>query len=283
MSGGGWDRTEQTLYVQFNGTEVSIATDVPAVADYVKSSHGFMLVSAPERIVGTIEVFETERGFSYRSRGELDFEGEVSRLFDLLSRDIFDAFRLAHENLIWLHAGAVQSEEGEALLIVGPSAQGKSTLATGLAGLGWRYMSDETAPVDLLSDQVFAYPRTPVRRLNPGRSVSITEGLELMREHCELTRTQVHLAPARVGSIVFPAFEFDAAAAMTSVSPGDAAIGLIRNCIGFPRDRALAVKRFGEMCSSRPAYRLTYGDGAEAAALLDKSLGTNAFLDAQCP
>lgn len=77
-------------------------------------------------------------------------------------------------DLFFLHAAAAELG-GRANLLVAESGGGKSTTLWGLLHHRWNYMSDELAPIDLESMQVFAYPRAlsvkqrpPIYRLPEG-------------------------------------------------------------------------------------------------------------------
>ena len=59
-----------------------------------------------------------------------------------------------------LHAGAVVDARGEALLIAGPSGFGKTSLTLELLCRGLGFLSDDYAPIDLLTGKVQPYPRT---------------------------------------------------------------------------------------------------------------------------
>jgi HprK-related kinase A len=57
-----------------------------------------------------------------------------------------------------LHASSVE-KDGRVLVMTGESGSGKSTLAAQLGERGWRLMGDEFALLDLVTGQIFAFPR----------------------------------------------------------------------------------------------------------------------------
>ena len=59
-----------------------------------------------------------------------------------------------------LHAGAVVTPGGAALLIAGPSGFGKTSLTLELLVRGLGFLSDDYAPIDLATGSVHPYPRT---------------------------------------------------------------------------------------------------------------------------
>jgi hypothetical protein len=60
-------------------------------------------------------------------------------------------------DLLMLHAAAVADERGHAVLLVGPSGMGKTTVARTL-GCRWRYVTDEACAIDS-GGQLLAYPK----------------------------------------------------------------------------------------------------------------------------
>ncbi len=77
-----------------------------------------------------------------------------SYLFSLLHAHLWDARR----DVLPLHSAAVE-REGVGLLLPAASGRGKTTLALELAARGYRYLSDEFAPICLATGQVLPYPR----------------------------------------------------------------------------------------------------------------------------
>jgi hypothetical protein len=228
-----------------------------------------MIVETGDRVVGCLEVLRSDRGYVFQGTDRLDFSGEANLLFDLLARDILDQFMRAHTDLLWVHAGVVE-DQGRAVIIVGPSSQGKSTLATKLVELGWGYLSDEMAPIRMTTAEVLPYARTPVPRLSPGHRVADEETSGLPREIYGLTADQVRQSATAVGLIVFARFSYGSATGLAVVTPGEASLEVIRNCMSFPEHRVAAVEKAAGLCRSIPAYRLDYGDGREAARSLHR-------------
>ena len=263
------NRGVSSSYVQFNETQILVRTDVEEIADYIVQSHKAMIVPAGDRVVGRVDVLHSERGYLYQGTGRLDFAGEPHLLFGLLTREILSGFMRAHSDVLWVHAAVVAYRE-RAVLIVGPPTQGKSTLATRLVALGWDYLSDETAPIRMTTDEVLPYPRTPVRRLNPGREVANHESTELEREVIELRAHQIRRSPSTIGLMVFPSFSFGSPPKLESLKPGDACIELIRNCMNLPENRSMGVAKAATLCRSISGHSLIYGDGDEAAGLLQR-------------
>jgi hypothetical protein len=80
--------------------------------------------------------------------------GEFLYLFD---KDLTIELQRRRADLYFIHA-AVVARGGTALVLTAPSGSGKSTLTCALLTHGFRYLSDELAPIDLSSMRVHAYP-----------------------------------------------------------------------------------------------------------------------------
>lgn len=76
------------------------------------------------------------------------------------------AIQRRRHDLYFLHAAALEWAE-KAILLVAPSGGGKSTTTWGLLHHGFGYLSDELAPIDLRSLQVYAYPRALCLKRQP--------------------------------------------------------------------------------------------------------------------
>lgn len=70
------------------------------------------------------------------------------------------------QDLLFLHAAALEQDRRAALLVA-PSGSGKSTTAWGLINNGFRYLSDEMAPIALATLQVHPYPHALCLKWEP--------------------------------------------------------------------------------------------------------------------
>lgn len=92
-----------------------------------------------------------------RSDDELNISAaSLGELVYALEGDIVVQLQLRRPDLLFLHA-AVISNERSACLLTGPSGAGKSTICWGLLHHGFRYSSDELAPIRLADMTVHPY------------------------------------------------------------------------------------------------------------------------------
>lgn len=174
----------------------------------------------------------------------------------------------ARPDLLWIHAAAVE-RSGMALLLVGSSGQGKSTLSTRLCEKGWRLMSDDSAPIRMNSNEVLPFPQAPHRRKAFERQMRVDELGIFDKEEVMVSPDSLCRDSATVKVIVFPSFNYRGAADLSLLSLGEAALDLLRNSMNFVDHKEEAVERASRLARDVPMYRLSCGDWQSAARLLE--------------
>jgi hypothetical protein len=254
-----------TLYIQFDGQQLTFRTNVEKVADFVAKTFRHMLVSESTIPAGSLEFFRTSAGYSLKTADVFEFpEIELAELVPLVKDEVRLQFMRARPDLLWMHAGVV--EHDGAVLIAGKSGQGKSTMTTRLCEYGWHFLSDDVAPVRMSADRVIPFPQAPVRRLHPGREVSSDELGTLAREAIDLNPEMISRDEAEIRCIVFIEYDAGSRATLKRLDQGTAAMEILRNATNFFDHRAAAVERAVRLVSRAPMYRLQYGSADEAAA-----------------
>jgi hypothetical protein len=170
-----------------------------------------------------------------------------------------------------MHAAAIARDDG-AVLIVGPSGMGKSTLSTLLCERGWRFMGDDIAPVRMSSDDVLPFPVAPYRRIGIGRKLPPLELGTLKKELVVLSPDAIQTESVSIKAIVFPAYRGRSRPKLTRLPLGTAAFELLRSYANFIDHGASAVARASALAVSVPAFQLVYTDGRAAAEVLDAVL-----------
>lgn len=257
------------LYVEFDGSQLTIRTNAADVHDFFLRTYEHMLVASPVAPVGTLEVARTKRGYRILNAEEAPRRFErLESMVPQFREEVRLKFIRSRSDLLWLHAGAVE-RDGRAMLLSGPSAQGKSTLTTLLCERGWRLMSDDFAPIQSGSDFVLPFPQSPTRRIYPGRQVEPSEMGSLEREAVRVAPERLRREAAPIGRIVFVAFCNGAESLVERLSPGNAALELLRNSSNFDDDKAEASHRAAGIARTVPAYSLKYGNPTDAVDRLD--------------
>jgi hypothetical protein len=102
-----------------------------------------------------------ERRESLRTK----IDGEFLHLFE---KEITVQLQELRRDLYFIHSAALEYQ-GKACMLIGPSKSGKSTTTWALLHQGFRYLSDELAPVNPETLHVHPYPRAIwLRRASPG-------------------------------------------------------------------------------------------------------------------
>ena len=259
------------LFIEFDGEQLAVITDDPEIHEFLTESFAAMLVSSQHRGLGRLEFMRSPTGYSVRGGRGTDYVDPVQYLFELVKDEILYCFTTARTDLMWVHAGGVE-RDGKAILFAGPSGNGKSTMVTLLCERGWRFLSDDIAPIRMNADEVLPFPQAPRRRVHPGESLAPKNIGILLRESVAIDPVQIQRGATPIGGIVFPVFQASAVAGLERVPAGDAALKLIRDCTNFADHKAAAVSRAVELARTIPVYGLTYSTGPDAQSLLDLRL-----------
>ncbi len=263
------------VYVSFEGTLVSVASSIPDVTSWVSFCFRAMLADrtngrAP---ASSLEVVRTGSGFALNRDGQTLLEAET--LVPVLQRTRHEVIQAHVDNrreLLWLHAGAVASEAG-AVLLIGPTGSGKSSLTARLVETGWFYLSDDIAPLHPETFAVHPYPLTPFTREHTGEPLG-PDGI------ASLDKVTVNIAPDRyarepspVRALVFPVYDPDHPG-IVPVTPGPASLRLLAQGINTRDLGEAAVRTAAGVNRENPAFELHYADPTRAVTDLLEHLGT---------
>lgn len=258
----------EELYIEFDGQQLTFATDVPEVSGYLERTYSAMLVPSATESVGRVDLLRRGNGFVLKGKKEVDYAAPLERVFESIKQEVLLQFILARQDLMWIHAGAVQAGE-KALLFAGPSGNGKSTMVTALSERGWKFLSDDIAPIRMDANEVLPFPQTPRRRIHPRRELPLEAIGILDREAVLIEPERIQRRAVAIGAIIFPVYRGGASAELERVAAGEAAFKLIRDCTNFADHKAAAVGRAVEMARTIPIYGLNFSNGPSAASLLD--------------
>jgi len=261
-------RLHSELHINFDGSQLTIHTNVSEVEEFVASTYASMLVPRVTSSAGRIRVHNVNEGFFFCGTESFLVQGAASSLLDYLRRQIHLHFVRSRPDLLWLHAAALE-RDGGSLVLAGPSGHGKSTLSTLLCERGWKLMSDEAAPVNMALNEVHPFPQRPMRRLPSDSILSTRQIYTLRRESVDIRPEAIRRQPTPIRMVVFPSFRGNAGAELTRRVPGQMAFDLLRNCTNRSDHGARAVEWVSRISSFLPGYALAFGDAAEAVQLLD--------------
>ncbi|MEO1542770.1 MAG: hypothetical protein AAFR75_01955 [Pseudomonadota bacterium] len=170
-----------------------------------------------------------------------------------------------------MHGSAV-SNGGGAMLIMGDSGRGKSTLAQGLVAAGCGYVSDDHLPLHVGGGSVLSFP---TRSAVKPRAMRLAEIKRLTRRYGTSSRARdgvTYLSiPAvaepgeevPVSALVFPQYKKGASLALTRLTPqeafGESIIAGARPARINPQIGPLA-----RLCGNVPAFRLDFGASTQS-------------------
>jgi hypothetical protein len=200
-------------------------------------------------------------------------EDESDVITHLLWRITDDTVMLA-EGYLLIHAGAVVTPAGDAVLILGEAGSGKTTLVAALVQDGFGYLSDEAGAVELGSAIVHPWARPlgftvgarALPRFAPLFATTIADEAEGDKAHIKVERIRpgAIAAPSRVRHVIDHAFT---PGAQTRVEPLTRATAVARMGSAAPRlkvegERGLST--LVELIRGAEAHTILSGDLDEA-------------------
>ena len=148
-------RAMDELYVEFDGQQVTFATDVPEMRDYLARTLPMDARGAETAATSGVSRPACRPAWVFlrcvARRSSTTKERFLLSTSSSSMSCLVQFIRERQDLPLWLHAAAVE-RNGKALLVAGPSGQGKSTLSTRLCEKGWNFMSDDIAPVRMSSN-----------------------------------------------------------------------------------------------------------------------------------
>ncbi len=261
-------------HVDFDGNQVSVSSDIPRVLDYIRGIFCEMLVSSAQSKAAEIKVERRNDEYLIQGDDVRSFPvAQESLMLEVLREEINTIFMRTRRDLFWIHAASVE-RNGTALVLAGPSGQGKSTLSTHLCNAGWRFMSDDITPMSMSANVVFPYLQLPRRRVYPGETINQNLLHTLEREEVAIDAMRTERKAATIAAIVFITFRGGAPAELRPVSRGDCAMLLLKSTSNFFDLGADGVTRAAGVARHLPAFSLQYGSAQDAVAILNNSFAT---------
>ena len=270
------------IELQVLGQPVRILTDDPSVTETLSACYSAFLQPLQDSSGSPIELKIHKRPAKFEwsvAHGDVtDACNDLADLIYFVEKMMTIELQRRRSELFFLHAAALTAN-GRCVIIAGESGAGKSTLCWDLCHAGFKYMSDELAPVNLDTLQVEAYPHAICLK-------RIAEHMPPLPNETVRTEATMHIpvdvipggvdrGPADIDSIIF-----------LQNSDGDAPSGLVE----MPRSQAaayfyanglnqLAHERDGlraaaDFAGARPCFKLARGNLRDMRHELMRHLGT---------
>jgi len=266
-----------SLSFDFFGVEVEIATADPGCRKLLSGDFGFFETRRKNPVLryvvcntsdGTFEIVrDTQSSLSASDDGDFLFQ---------LEKEITIEVQKRRPDLYFLHA-AVLDYNDVGLLLVANSGGGKSTTTWALSHHGFRYLSDELAPIDLRTLEVLPYSHALSLKRDPPSPYG------LPNETIRTSRT-VHVpvsalpggskgVPTCLGAIFFVSYRPDLKSLYTKpISRTEAAARLFANALNplaHPGEGLDGVLEIAARCSS---FELATNNLALTCALVKQTM-----------
>ena len=199
---------------------------------------------------------------------------ETGELLYLLEKDLTIELQKLRRDLYFLHAGALVWR-GTAVLVVGASGAGKSTLTWALCHHGFRYLSDELAPIELGDLRVHGYPHALCLKAAPPEPYALPASTveTAFTLHVPADELPAGVA-APVQAIFFLGSDVSAPdePAVRSLSAAEAGARLLANALNPLAHAADGLDPALAIAQRVRRFELRRGDLARTCALVERTL-----------
>jgi hypothetical protein len=262
-----------TVRIIFADREIVVRSADRFLLAEIERVFALMSVSVPVGVLtGELEISREDGEYTVRDgRG---VPARTTNLLDAVRRVHYSAMQRlieARSDIHWFHAGVV-SKAGRALLCAGPRGSGKSTLVTALCARGWKYLSDEVAPLDPEGDRVLPFPQWPALREHPGQEMPPGWLRAAPKRMVPLIPDGVCGDAMPLAAIVHLSYRAGCGALLSECSPVATARYLLEQSWNGSDDREATVAYACRVASRFPGFELSFSDGRAAAAAVDLSL-----------
>jgi hypothetical protein len=198
---------------------------------------------------------------------------------EMLELALGRVLEVSYPSARWLamfHAGVV-ADDHHAIVLPGASGNGKSTLTAALVHTGFRYLSDDVAPLDGRTLHVMPVPFAVSLKQGSWQVVApwfpdlervptLSDGRR-ERRYLDMSTRGNAGAGAPVRALVFPEHRSSGPTRMERIRPGEALGSLLQAGGWLSLDREDLSGTLGWLMTT-PAYTLTFSSADEACALV---------------
>lgn len=198
---------------------------------------------------------------------------DLSQLLYVVDKTLTVALQLRRPDLFFLHAAAVGTADG-CILLIGESGAGKSTLCWAMCEAGFRYLSDELAPVNLDSMEVEPYPKAvSLKRLaehSPALPNSAIDAVATIHVPANSLEGDVAGAPLPLGNLVFLSPQANAETpVLAEISCSEAAARLYANGLNQLAHEGDGLKAAASIAKAARSFVLQRAELPRMLAVLD--------------
>ncbi len=269
--------------IQFADNAIKIKLDSPSLQKVI-DVHFAGCMGIDENVIAEYQIIAGGEGkFSILQDGK-PCQSDLTQeqvLFQLMQDGLLQLNGASKTKLIF-HAAAL-AHQGQAVILCGKSASGKSSLAAWLTALGLQYMTDEVISLPLETETISGFCRPIV--LKSGSAFIWKRWLkdESSDRFLRFNDGSVWIAPTLLNPngiqptavprlIIFPRYERDTDFQAERLTPAGTLFHLLQHLVNarnFPDYGMAATSR---MASRGVAYRLTYSDIEMASEWIQKTI-----------
>jgi hypothetical protein len=190
-------------------------------------------------------------------------------------KDMTIQLQKLRRELYFLHAAALEFA-GRSFLLVAASGGGKSTTAWGLLHQGFRYLSDELAPVSLESMEVQPYPHAICLKKEPPKPYFLPDRTvytsKTMHVPTKFLPSEVGRGPTPLLAIFFLQGPRSSAPGIKLISKAEAAARLFANALNPLAHAGEGLDGAIEIVRRKPCFELTIADPSATVALVNNTV-----------
>lgn len=185
---------------------------------------------------------------------------DVGVLLFEVQRDLVVTIQRIRSDLLFFHSAVVQ-RGGVASLLVAPSGSGKSMTCWGLLHQGFRYMSDELAPIDSQAMLVYPYPVALTLKTAPAKPYCLpadtfqtARAAYVPADSLPAVQSQ---EPIPIGAVFFVRYSpLEHEPYLRSLTAAEATAFLYPNLLNALSHESLGLDQAIRLASSIPCYEL---------------------------
>ena len=267
------------LYLSVFDRTIGLQCDGASVHELLLAAYGQMAISSGSPLDISYSLGQANAGtgfFVARAGQERHLAQDVAEFLFLFEKDLTIELQRRRPDLFFIHAAAVEYD-GKAAIIAAPSGTGKSTTTWGLLHEGFRYLSDELAPVDLERMAVYPYPHAlclksepPPPYTLPAATLRTTETLHIP---VKFLPAEAVMKPTPLAALFF--LNRDArekGCRVREISIGEAAARLLANALNPLAHRGDGLDAAIHIAQQAHCYELHVSELTEVSSVVRKAL-----------
>lgn len=203
-------------------------------------------------------------------------------VFPLVEWGINLRIMATRSEFVQLHAASMVFQ-GKGFIFAGDSGCGKSTLAATLLAHEWQYLCDEFALVDAGSLHLYPFPKALCIKAGSYNAIrKLGLPFARRRDYVKAFKGRVgYINPRDLGTdrtgdrapvrfIVFPKYEPNAKARLTTIARAEAATELYRSCFNKDSMPACALPTLTALVKQADCFRMVVGSASDTVRLLEE-------------